>query len=258
MKIVMTHAEIVRRISDFCMKLDEGSDVRLQYLFFIASIASENQELKDAEFYFKVTLELLKNNREFLYFNHNLLNRQMTNKQLYRKLSRKGFDAPDKIKHVILSEENIMKLLLKCEPLTKEMINELVEQIRETDFDSLKLVLYEKQEDYIKCLKLLVETDSASSFVTIKMQDRFAWILEKFMMLEKRIQDRSENTPNKYQFELFEREILSNAVALVKIDAHKTVGLADALYDGNHLEFLNRMAQHPHQRFEYVCKLLEL
>ena len=91
-----------------------------------------------------------------------------------------------------------MKLLLKCEPLTKEMINELVEQIKDTDFDSLKLVLYEKQEDYIKCLKLLVETDSASSFVTIKMQDRFAWILEKFMMLERRVQDPNENTPNRY------------------------------------------------------------
>ena len=74
------------------------------------------------------------------------------------------------------------------------------------------------------------------------MQDRFAWILEKFMMLEQRIKDRSENTPNKYQFELFEREILSKAVTLVKIDPHKTVGLADALYNGDHLEFLNRMA----------------
>ena len=90
------------------------------------------------------------------------------------------------------------------------------------------------------------------------MQDRFAWILEKFNMLELRIQDRNENTPNKYQFELFEREILSNAVTLVKVDPHKTVGLADALYNGDHLEFLNRMAQHPEQRFAYVCKLLEL
>ena len=51
----------------------------------------------------------------------------MTNKQLYRKLSRKGFDAPDKLKHIILSEENIMKLLLKCEPLERSMVDELVE-----------------------------------------------------------------------------------------------------------------------------------
>ena len=207
-KIQMTHSEIVKRISDFCMELKEGDDVRLQYLFFIASIAGENQELRDADFYYKVTQELLKNNREYLFFNKNLLNRQMTNKQLYRKLSRKGFNAPDKVKHIILSEENIMKLLLKCEPLQKEMVDELVEQIKDTDFNSLKLILYEKQEDYIKCLKLLVETESASSFVTIKMQDRFAWILEKFMMLERRIQDRSENTTQRYQFELFEKEIL--------------------------------------------------
>ena len=68
----------------------------------------------------------------------------MTNKQLYRKLSRKGFSAPDKVKHIILSEENIMKLLLKCEPLSKEMVAELVDQIKDTNFDSLKLILYEK------------------------------------------------------------------------------------------------------------------
>jgi hypothetical protein len=90
------------------------------------------------------------------------------------------------------------------------------------------------------------------------MQDRFAWILEKFMMLENRIKDKNENTNNKYQFEQYERAILSNAVNLVKIDAHKTVGLCDALYDGNHLEFLNRMANDSEQRFAYASKLLEL
>ena len=91
-----------------------------------------------------------------------------------------------------------MKLLLKCEPLERSMVDELVEQIKETNFDSLKLILYEKQEDYIQCLKLLLEHESNSSFVTIKMQDRFAWILEKFMMLENRIKDKNENTNNKY------------------------------------------------------------
>ena len=51
----MSHSEVVKRISDYCLKLEEGSDVRLQYLFFIASIASEDQELKDRQFYYKVT-----------------------------------------------------------------------------------------------------------------------------------------------------------------------------------------------------------
>lgn len=38
-------------------------------------------------------------------------------------------------------------------------------------------MLYEKQEAYTKCLKLLVERESVSTFVTIKMRDRFAWII---------------------------------------------------------------------------------
>jgi len=50
-------------------------------------------------------------------FNQNLLERQMTNKELYRKLSRKGMDVPDEAKHQVLSEENIEQLLRKSEPL---------------------------------------------------------------------------------------------------------------------------------------------
>ena len=127
-KTVMSHEQIFNRISDFCQKLEQGSEVRIQYLFFIASIANEMHEIKDsATFYYDVTQELLKHNRDFLSFNKKLLSHQMTNKQLYNKLSRKGFDAPDKVKHIILSEENIMKLLLKCEPLERSMVDELVE-----------------------------------------------------------------------------------------------------------------------------------
>ena len=123
-KMSMTHAELVKRISDYCLlQLEEGSEVRLQYLFFIASIAEENQELRDQAFYYKVTLELIKHHTQFLVFNRSLIQRQMTQKQMYRKLSRKGFQAPDKFKHVVLSEESIMVLVRKCEPLGKEQIN---------------------------------------------------------------------------------------------------------------------------------------
>jgi len=108
----------------------------------------------------------------------------MTQKQMYRKLSRRGLDAPDKIKHVVLSEESIMALVRKCETLEKEQINELVEAVELTSFDSVKLMLFEKQEYYDKCLRLLVECESVSNFVTVKMRDRFAWILQTYFMLE--------------------------------------------------------------------------
>ena len=42
-KVTMSHAELVRRISDYCLiNLEEGAEIRLQYLFFIASIADED------------------------------------------------------------------------------------------------------------------------------------------------------------------------------------------------------------------------
>ena len=72
----MSHAEIIKRISDYCLEtLEEGNEVRLLYLFFIASIAEENQELRDQSFYYKVTLELLKHHHEFMTFNKSLIQR---------------------------------------------------------------------------------------------------------------------------------------------------------------------------------------
>lgn len=93
----------------------------------------------------------------------------MTNKQLFRRLSRKGFDAPDQVKHIILSEENIMRLLDRCGDLEAERVDELIDQIKDSSFDSLKLALYERRENYMQCLKLLLEADSSSSFITLKM-----------------------------------------------------------------------------------------
>ena len=91
-----------------------------------------------------------------------------------------------------------MVLVRKCEPLTIDQINMLVEMIAETNFDSLKLMLYEKQEAYTKCLRLLVERESISTFVTAKMRDRFAWIIQTYFMLEQRLGSRNENTHNRY------------------------------------------------------------
>ena len=73
-KASMTHAELIKRISDYCLtQLEEGSEVRLQYLFFIASIADEDQETRDQAFYYKVTMELIAHHSQFLTFNRSLI-----------------------------------------------------------------------------------------------------------------------------------------------------------------------------------------
>lgn len=75
-RIVMTHEEVFNRVSKFCDKYEEGSEIRTQFLFFVASIADELHEIEQgAAFFYEVTRELLKHNQDFLAFNKNLLNR---------------------------------------------------------------------------------------------------------------------------------------------------------------------------------------
>ena len=72
------------------------------------------------------------------------------------KYSRRIQDAPKDMKPFVMCEESLILLVKKSEPLDKASIDKLVEAMEETQFYSLKLSLYEKQEDYLKCLKLLI------------------------------------------------------------------------------------------------------
>ena len=60
------------------------------------------------------------------------------------------------MKPFVMCEESLILLIKKSEPLDKASIDKLVDATEETQFYSLKLNLYEKQEDYLKCLKLLI------------------------------------------------------------------------------------------------------
>ena len=72
------------------------------------------------------------------------------------KYSRRIQEAPEEMKPFVMCEESLILLFKKSEPLDKASIDKLVEATEETQFYSLKLNLYEKQEDYLKCLKLLI------------------------------------------------------------------------------------------------------
>ena len=93
------------------------------------------------------------------------------------------------------------------------------------------------------------------------MQDKFAWILQTYFKLEKRIERRTENTHASYQFVLFEQQIFTFAHLLTRIDVHKTVGLIDCLFKdqvNQHLSFTRRMNEYPKEQYEYTNKLLEI
>lgn len=119
--------------------------------------------------------------------------------------------------------------------------------MQHTNFDALKLVLFAKQENYIKCIELLVERNNSSSLLNMKMQDGFAFILEKYFMLQSRVKQKNEDTTQRYQFEMFEKEIYNRTNQLVIMDPHKAVGLADALFEGDHSTFIQKLNDYPHE-----------
>ncbi len=78
----------------------------------------------------------------------------------------------------MLSEEQLTQLMRKSEHLTVDNINELVKCLEDTQFKHLKLIMYEKQEDYSKCLLMQLQNPMHD-----EQQDCFTWILKVFFML---------------------------------------------------------------------------
>jgi hypothetical protein len=42
------------------------------------------------------------------------------------------------------------------------------------------------------------------------------------------------------------------------MDAHKSVGLADALFCGDHNTFIQKLNDFPKEQYDYISKLIEL
>jgi hypothetical protein len=71
----MSHSLILDRLSEYAMRLDFKDSVRLEYLFFVASIAKDVDLNQDRDFFFDVTLSLLNHHKEFLTYNKQQLTR---------------------------------------------------------------------------------------------------------------------------------------------------------------------------------------
>lgn len=113
----MTHELIVHRISAyFNSQEDKKSAQYLHYLCFIASVVGsypchdndEMSKLQDENLYYEVLFQLLKNSDLFLSFNKGMLNRRMTNRLFYRRLSKQGITCPDDHKHLHLTERMLV------------------------------------------------------------------------------------------------------------------------------------------------------
>lgn len=172
-------------------------------------------------------------NIEMLSFNKSRIEIQMENNQFYRKLSKVGIKGPDNLKHVQLSEENLLKVVKTVEslgPLPKEMIDKLILAAEETTFERLQLFLYDLNHDYLKCLKLLIASVNLQT-ESSKVEKGFNWITEKHRCLKSRVQDQNEESKDSYELKCFEREVLNQAETLVTLDPGKAVQMCEVMFE---------------------------
>lgn len=81
----MDHNVISSRLAN-CFVAEQfiQEDQRLQYLFFVANVASESKIRQEPTFYYKVVLDITRNLDEYIEFNKSLLKRSMSKKRLMR------------------------------------------------------------------------------------------------------------------------------------------------------------------------------
>lgn len=103
-KASMTHSEIVARVSNYFMTQGSENPYYLHYLCFIASIAGSYDDAEYHQYYYDVLLQLVKNSDLLMQFNKGMLDRRMTNGQMYRRLSKQGITVADEMKYVVLTE----------------------------------------------------------------------------------------------------------------------------------------------------------
>ena len=73
-------------------------DIRLQYLFFVANVASRSNIKKEAKFYLNCIKELLDQSQKFMVFNKHVMTRAMTRR------GRDSMKNQDENKHIYVSE----------------------------------------------------------------------------------------------------------------------------------------------------------
>jgi hypothetical protein len=84
--IILSHNQILARFEKVCSSRHENDykvpdDIRLQYLFFVANVASKSNIKKDAKFYLSCMKELLDQSQNFLKFNKTLMNRAINRRK---------------------------------------------------------------------------------------------------------------------------------------------------------------------------------
>lgn len=152
---MLSHLEILDRFEDVLMSNDSKllvpNEMRLQYLFFVANVASKSSIEKDNKYYLKIMKELLTQSNKFLKFNQGLMKRARQKKMRGVEMS-PTTKMRDENKDIYISENALMELLDLCEPLNDEEVDTLFQMAKSTKFNQLKVMLLEKKDDIVQCL----------------------------------------------------------------------------------------------------------
>ena len=182
---------------------------------------------------------------------------------MYRRLSKSGVTVADDLKHVVVTEQMLLQLIETLRPMLsedKEKLKELIQEVKD-GFLSVRLLLYELDEDYLKCLKLFMRKNDTDSSIKslVKSQgfaDGFTWIREKHVHLDS-LTARDNKTAKK-QLEHFEKEVLNYGMFLLAQDVVKTIELFEATIKTGHMDLLEKLGNDPAMQYYYIEKLLEL
>lgn len=79
----ITHNQMLKMLNDVCT-VHSVENIKMQYLFFVANIASFFNIQQEPSFYYHIVKELLRYHVKFLDHNQHILERIMSHKKLYR------------------------------------------------------------------------------------------------------------------------------------------------------------------------------
>eukprot|EP00347_Sterkiella_histriomuscorum_P024298 403331615 len=262
----LTHIEFIKDLESYCLQEKVSEHIKNQYLFFVANVVAKSQiQGFEPFFYFNIARELMSKHRRYLEFNKNL--HEMSNKKKKKindQLSKSGDmnlskqSQIDEMKYLQKTENDFINLFKLSEPLDDLQISDLLKLAEFTQFNQVKVYLYEKKEEYVKCFQMLLTDYKTSETWTAEQQAErvIKWIKEKLALLEGRAEV-SQSVLDKNTFEQFKREVTQNIKKIVVMNAKETITLIDEKFSGNHKDMIDQLSRDPYEQMLYLETLLE-
>ena len=118
--------------------------------------------------------------------------------------------------------------------------------------------LYEKREDYVQCLQLIIEGFKIKEYSSNQeaVERAFVWIMNILDLLEAKKSVANPESTGKE--DLFRRNIMTNFKGLVKLDPFRCVELIDDKFKDKLQEYMESLNSHSEEQFLFLDALLSM